>query len=218
MRRATPIIAVVFFSVSAAVQAATVSFSDSIPVQPTNFSSSVSVSKFDPSLGTLLSIQFDLAGAVEGSARFESLDAAPATVTMNLSAQIALQRPDNSTLVVVLPLVQTVDNVTAFDGTIDFGGTSGRTYSGLSNSASNSFTSPPPISDLALFTGLGNITLPVVATGMSSGSGAGNLILQFNTSAGADVMVTYTYEPIPEPASLALLGFGMLTVLRRRRR
>jgi hypothetical protein len=202
--------------------AATISFSDSIPLASTSWSSSVTVSKFDPSLGTLNSITFELDGHVEGGAKFESLDSSPTTVTMNLTADIELQRPDTSTIVITTPLVQTVDSVTAYDSVLDFGGTSGKTYAGLSADDSDSAVSPPPASDLVLFTGLGNITLPVEAKGASSGSGAGNLILQFNTSASADVKVTYDYEPIPEPSTLGLLSMGIMGLLahlwRRHRR
>jgi hypothetical protein len=193
----------------------TLTVSDTVPIQSTNYSSSVSIQQFDPSLGVLNSILFHLEGTVQGGAKFESLDAAPATITMNLQSSITLQRPDTSILAVVLPLVQTVDNATAYDNTFDFGGTSGKTYTGLTNTAFTNAVSPPPLSDLALFTGLGNIVLPVIANGTSNGSGAGNLILQFNTSAGAYVEVTYDYT-VPEPSALGLLSFGALMLRRRR--
>jgi hypothetical protein len=123
---------------------------------------------------------------------------------MNLQATITLQRPDLSTLVTVIPLAQTSDFVTAFDGSIDFGGTSGKTYSGLSGDAteSNCVTDP---ADLALFTGTGTIVLPAKAIGTSTGSGAGNLILQFNTSASAQANVTYWYH-CPSPTEESSWG------------
>jgi hypothetical protein len=170
-----------------------VQYDDAVALNQTNWSDTVSFPLFDPALGTLLSVSFELAGHVEGSAMFESLDAAPATVTMNLAAEIDLQRPDLTSLVTVLPLAATVDNVTAFDGVIDFGGTSGRTYENLSGDDSDS-SSSNNAGDLALFTGVGTIDLPCSALGASSGSGAGNLILQFMTSASADVSVIYEYE------------------------
>jgi hypothetical protein len=172
-------------------QADTIVYTASIPLATTNWSQSMSIPKFDhPCM--LDSVCFELMGYVEGAAKFESLDAAPATVTMNLQATITLNRPNNTPLVTVIPLVQTVDNVTAFDGVIDFGGTSGRTYEGLSGDATESACVSSP-EDLDLFTGDGNILLPTTAIGTSSGSGAGNLILQFNTSASAGVQVTYFY-------------------------
>lgn len=203
---------------AASVQAATVSHGPySIALSSTNWTDSISVPQFDPGLGTLTQIDFSLSGHVEGSAKFESLDASPATVDMALKATITLQRPDLSSLVTVIPVANTSDNVAAFDGTMDFGGVSGKTYTGLSGDDVLAFSSPPPLADLALFTGLGSINLPVSATGTSIGSGAGNLITQFLTSASAEASVTYHYDPVPEPASLALLAAGGLMALRRRR-
>lgn len=194
----------------------TIMFSDSVALQPTNFNSSVSVPKFNPGLGTLTKVIFELSGHVEGQARFESLDAGPTTISMQLAAQINLQRPDLSSLVVALPLAMTMDNATAYDGTMDFGGTSGKTYPALAgNDLEMSMTTAPL--DLALFTGVGNIMLPVMATGASSGSGAGNLLLQFNTSASSEVTVTYEYTVIPEPATAMLVSLGALGLFRRRR-
>ena len=172
----------------------------------------MSLPKWDPSLfpgDVLTGISFTLDGSVSGNAKFESLDAAPATVTMNLQAMIKLYDPSNNVLVVTLPVVWTSDNVSAFDGVIDFGGTSGKSYLGETNSDSQTGTS----TDYATFTGSGNISLPVTAQGSSNGSGAGNLILQFNTFAAASASVTYTYsETVPEPASLVSLAIGALSL------
>ena len=185
----------------------------------TNWSSSLSLPKWDPALfpgQTLTGVSFTLNGSVSGSAKFESLDASPATVNMNLQATITLTDPSANVLATVIPVASTTDSVTAFDGSVDFGGTSGVSYPGLSgsNSASGSGVNFP------LFTGAGSILLPISASGTSSGSGAGNLITQFATSAGADASVTYTFQAVPEPSTLVLAAFGTLAVvgacLRRR--
>ena len=194
----------------------TIMFSDSVALQPTNFNSSVSIPKFNPGLGTLTKVIFELSGHVEGQAKFESLEAGPTTISMQLAAQVNLQRPDLTSLVVALPLAMTMDNASAFDGTVDFGGTSGKTYSALAGDDNEMSMTTAPL-NLALFTSIGNIALPIMTTNASSGNGAGNLLLQFNTSASGDVTVTYEYIVIPEPATAMLVSLGAMGLFRRRR-
>ena len=171
---------------------------DAIPLQTTNWSGLVTIPRFDSGLGILQSIDFSLAGDILGSAAIESLDAAASTVTTDYQAIITLTRPDNSVLVVSIPAQQFVDNLTSFDGTIDFGGTSGITHPNLSTTDTQGASSVSP-ADIALFSGPagnpGSIQLPVDAAGSSGASGSGNLITQFLTDAGATVSVCYNYAP-----------------------
>jgi hypothetical protein len=72
-----------------------------------------------------------------------------------------------------------------------------------------------------LFTGFGNLNGPLLAAGLSTASGAGNLVTEFQTEAGGYASVEYTYfnRGVPEPATWALMmsGMGMVgTALRRR--
>jgi hypothetical protein len=62
------------------------------------------------------------------------------------------------------------------------------------------------------------------ASATSAGSGAGNLITQFSTQAGADLELVYNYhlDPpsrVPEPADLAIFGVGLagFGFMRRKR-
>lgn len=216
----------VVFGISGVAQAATVFYSDSFAMTTTNWNGLLEITKFDSSLGTLTGINFLLEGEVLGNVRFESLDAQPTTVDTYLQAVITLTRPDASTIVVTTPVSNHSDNVSEFDGVIDFDGTSGKSYFGLTANSSESVDSPPPGSDLALFTGVGSIFLPIMAEGASLATGAGNLITIFNTEAAARATVTYTYDPVtppvPEASSLLLIlvggGFMALGSRMRNRR
>ena len=183
----------------AQTQTQTLCFNGSVPSATTNWINSITIPKFDSALGVLQQIQFTLSATATGLAKAESLDAAPSIVTLNFQSTLTLTRPDNSVIVVTIPLQTFIDNFTAFDGTIDFGGTSGATHSNIVATASNSAISPPPISDLVLFTGPahapGTITLPITAVGTSTASGAGNLITQFGQQASAMANVCYIYIP-----------------------
>ncbi len=174
----------------------TQSFSDSIPVMNTNWALTVSLPKFDPALGTLQTIALTLDGHIEGQAAVESTDASATTITTQFQANLTLSRPDLSIIAVVIPQITNIVNLAPFDGTIDFRGPSGMTFPNLSQNATQTVTSPPPASDLALFTGTGNIVLPVSAVGASVATGSGNVVTQFATRASAIVTVVYTFQPV----------------------
>jgi hypothetical protein len=189
--------AVSVLGVPGMVQAATITFSDSHPLTLTNWNAVLNLPRFDPALGTLTGIKFRLDGNVIGDVRFESLDAAPKTVTTFLQATVTLFRPDFTPLVITLPVANNSDNVTAYDGVLDFGGTSGRSYLGLTAADADSVLSPPPPSDLVTFTGVTPISLPISGVGASHATGGGNLVTSFRTSVAAKVTVTYVYDPWP---------------------
>ena len=197
-------------------QADTVSFSDSFGLATTNWSHNLSLSKFDTSLGTLNSVTFTYGGMVSSIFRLESLDAAPATVTATANGTLNFGGPISD----ILNISGSASKVlTAFDGLIDFGGTSGGIVGPVVGDDSKSLLL---VSGLGAFEGIGSYDILVAAAGLSSASGAGNLISQINTEAQADITVTYDYTKqttnVPEPASMALVGLGMMGLAAIRRR
>jgi hypothetical protein len=216
--RSAALAAVLLTLLVAPLSADVISDTWTLPIQTTNWSTDAVLNQFDPGLGTLQSVLVRLTGDITGAIRYESLDAAPSTINAALNAVLTLSRPGGGALVIVMP-VNTVDpdDVAAFDGSQDYGGPSGATHADLTAHASNSVTLTAP-ADLALFTGPGQLSLPIGAIGASYASGAGNLATIFTTNAGAEVYVEYTFSETPEPATLGLIGMGLIFLAQLRRR
>jgi hypothetical protein len=165
----------------------------SIPLTATDFTAGATLPQFDPSLGTLLSVDITNAGQFVSDIKVESLDSASSTITATDSGSLTLTGPGLSALVTNSSTSETF-NATAFDGVIDFGGTSGHDFGSQTANGSNSFTITAA-SDLAAYTGTGSVTLTEVAHATSAASGAGNLITQINTHASAQISIVYHYIP-----------------------
>ncbi len=187
-----------------------------------NYSTSFTFPKFDTTLGTLNSIVFNLQGVETAVQKVESLDGAASVITATTSGSMTLFRPDNSLLVVTAPTVVNAFSATAFDNGIDFGGTSGASFTTTSATTSN-FATYTGGADLALFSvaGVGTIALPVTATGNAQATGAGNMITSFNTSGSTTAFVTYNFTvaaAVPETSTYGSIGAVALVGLLGYRR
>lgn len=188
-----------------------------------DFAGTMSFPKFNVGGGTLQSITFTLSGGLTAGQQFENRGASAATITVTTTGTMTLKRPDNSTLVVTIPQVVNSKLVSAFDGTIDFGGTSGFTFPDTAANLSQTQTYSGA-SDLALFSGAGNITLPVTAVGNSSGSGSANVTISATLVGSSSATVTYTYSvaAVPEASTYGAIGVvglaGFIGYRRARRK
>jgi hypothetical protein len=177
-----------------AVLAGSASYSASVPLQTTNWSSTLSFPQFNPAIGTLQSVAISVRDSLVSGFKYENLSTSSGS-TMRDSSKCTVQvlRPDNSLLLSTVAAVQETCQVTVYDGSLDYAGTSGRTFNGVVNVGlgTSSFLTG---ADLALFTGVGTIGLPCngIGWGYLSSTG-GNNRNSVSTQAGAWVTVTYTY-------------------------
>jgi hypothetical protein len=160
---------------------------------PSNWTKTVQVAQFDPSLGTLTGIDVINTTTLTTDMQEENLDAAAATITASVQGGVTVSGPGVQGLTAS---VQAADsfNAAPFDGTIDFSGPSGHDSGAKKPSASQSVTLTDP-ADLALFTGTGTVSFDGRATATSTTGGPGNVLTLINTTAGAELKVVYHYVP-----------------------
>ena len=174
----------------------------SIPLTTTNWTRSITIPKFDPSLGTLSGVSCTIAGTAVGTARVENTATEEGnTITIVTSAKLTLFKPDSSgPLVITIPLVNDTQALPAFDGTVDVGGASGSTLPQVTGTDANT-GSYSDAATLAMFVAASpgeTVTLPIKAQATSSATDtAGNFERSLTTRASADVSCTYSYTVVP---------------------
>lgn len=176
----------------------------------------LSIEKFDGSLGTLQNVTITFDGQIVGNAQVESLDAQAQTLTFDAGGLLQLVESSGSLGTLFNETVSGSDSfdATAFDDTIDFGGTSGQSFEGLTAmfSGQNIYNDQAV---LDFFTGTGDVEFLFSALTDSNVTGAANIASIISTQAGASVTVEYLYEElnggvlserVPEPSTLLALG------------
>lgn len=171
----------------------------SVPPQLTGWSETVDVELFDPDLGMLTAVDLQLTATIAGSAAYESTNDNATTITTTFAASCSVFESPTGPLLLSVNLSEDFVQLAApFDGVIDFGGSSGNTFSNLSVTENTNTSLSSSLFPMFIGTSgsgsPGSRELPVVANGVSTGSGS-NLILQFVQDAEASVEVCYTYMP-----------------------
>ncbi len=185
----------------------TATYSDTLPLTLTNFStitdtdlSALAIPRFNPSLGTLNSVDLTFQGGIQDQIKVENLDPTTATIRPTLGGVVTLTL--NGATFPSMTISKQLDafQAASYDGQRDFSGPSGQTYPVTEKTQSESQTLSASTSDLSPFIGSGNFQANVAALGQSVVAGPANMVEQTNTQATATLSVVYHYTPAPPPA------------------
>jgi hypothetical protein len=163
----------------------------------TDFSLSNAINAFDSNLGTLQSVQITNDSSITSDIQVENTStSSPSKISATVAGSLTLTGPIGMTnLVTNLQQAAGTFNATSFDGTLDFGGTSGTDFGPQTASGSQSETLTGSALDQFIIAGGGNVTLTEDGVATSAAKGGGNLVVGISSTGQAQVTVVYTYTP-----------------------
>ncbi|MBW4615737.1 MAG: PEP-CTERM sorting domain-containing protein [Desmonostoc vinosum HA7617-LM4] len=199
---------------ASSANAVSLSYNGSTNFKATNVvDEAISVQKFDSSLGTLKGVTLKFTSDINGNIGFENTGSTAANITVKLGSNVNLKLGNTSLFNISPQTSQTFQNVSPFDGQIDFNTPSGRSLQGL-NATQSDQTTITNSQMLQSFIGTGNLDFLFSAIATSNVTGSGNIVSMISTFAKGTVAVTYDYESaqsVPEPS--AAIGIGLVAGL-----
>jgi hypothetical protein len=164
------------------------------PTTPTNFALTKSIGQFDPSLGTLTSVEIQQDASITSDIRVENTSTSSSSIIDGtVSGRITLTGPGGLTLINQPSADAGEFDATTFDGSRDYVGQSGTDFGTHEAHSTNSTT----LTGAAMndFIGTGSVNLRVDARATSNASGGGNVDVSITSSARSTVRVIYHYVP-----------------------
>jgi len=166
-----------------------------VPETSSPFTLNETVPQFDPSLGTLTSVDVTSAVKANDHVQIENTDTAAHTLTDIVNVAVSASGPGLGLSGLVVGTTDRVTfDATAFDGKLDFAGTSGQDFGVRTQTATASRTITDPAA-LGSYAGVGTIPFTVVSTSLANATGGGNVVQSTTTTASAAITVVYHYVP-----------------------
>lgn len=218
-------IAFLAFSTTPAI-ADVLTYSVQLPPQPVPGTATVHLPAFDPDLGVLEVVRVTVSGAVDGSLGLENTNAQPSSLNYYVGARIDVVLPSGG-IPSPNPAFEIYgQNLSAYDGTTDYGGSSGVTlpFAGATGTGVPSMTQD--LYDTYAFGQAyvgpagapGTISIDLSTTPMQDGLPPG-IVETHTLGASAFVQIEYEYDPpaagmcfaapwAPCPCNTAFGGYG----------
>lgn len=189
-----------------AVQAGQVSYSTTAGPLAIGGSATVTLPQYDGSLGVLRNARVTVAARVSGTLGYENLNASPQVIDMGAwyGTIVPVQLPSgfapgpNPAFVPPWPSTQ----LAAYDGTTDFGGTSGVTFAFVDTYGDGN---PNPTFDLymdaalAAYVGAGSVSIGLGPVLEQSGQVPPNVARSASVVTDVIITVQYLYDAFPTP-------------------
>jgi uncharacterized repeat protein (TIGR01451 family) len=165
----------------------------SFPELATNVAQTGTIAQFNPRLGDLTTVDVITSGALTSQIRVENVGSSSNNILGEVSGALTLEAPAFGPVVTNV-LAQTQQRpFPVYDGTLDYGGTSGFDFGATTASGSSSVSSGVP-AVLAAYTGTGTVLFSQRANATSRAiDTAGNVAQIIQTNGRADVTVVYRY-------------------------
>lgn len=182
----------------------------------TQFGVPVGFNPFNTALGTLTSVTLNLSASFAGTVGVENLSGVPDKAAGIIAGSVTIANNGSSLTTEVFPSAMgPTHDLTAFDGVLNYAGTSGFTDS-VSGATVAAIMSTPLASVLQSFDGTSEIFLTLTAKTFPLVQGMENESATETANATASVQLTYNYTPVvaaPEPAKLAIRRYLMHPII-----